>query len=680
METNTTKTDISPDQTREYRDLLAKSLKAARGYTGTEASLQSVIGTVARLEEWSRQNFGVTTGRLSTDEEQILHYLVTGKTRDRSISSILDLTQKALTRCLKALDQDYLTPEEDIFIIKINGVILKPASISIIGKGDIEKRVVKIQPRLRYLIEILNKNGIYKDDVTIIEGSVDNTMVRSQSYRIVEIPRLNREVLVCNEVGEATFVIEGIWERESLTLVDKNQLQDAKGVERIIFDDRENWENKLTELLFSDRPVGNKIDIKSVENIKDAIKERCPTSTDFLSLSKKEKTTFRIKGIGFNTLLTIFGIEHSKGFTLDWFFELGKRVYGAQDEALLKAESKLAEKRAAEKFEQNDLIAKLKKLIPTPEGWAIIPLDKRKILEIQGIKFAKIFTMFDIDHEDSQDNVAFFELGIRVHGNNETLEKKRDEAQKTKELKQKNKSEIIEEIEKQFPTIDSWLSAKPGQRKKLNIPGMKITKLITYFGIEDKIFSLAGWYALGLAIFGEDEKLREKYVDAKKRESAETLSVLELSTYIKEHWPSLNEWAEVPTIQRKKLNVDGIYLTAILSRFGIIGDCYSNIPWLKLGIKVHGPDPYLVEKLAEAEIMERIYTMPLEELVKRIRSDYPTQSDWENAKDSKRDIKIDGVGLSGIGKRFCVTGDAANINNAYKELGDKIYSFGTVQL
>ena len=53
----------------------------------------------------------------------------------------------------------------------------------------------KFKERLKNLLLTLSENGIYSDDIILISGDVMNNMMRKESYTIIEIPKLNREVL-----------------------------------------------------------------------------------------------------------------------------------------------------------------------------------------------------------------------------------------------------------------------------------------------------------------------------------------------------------------------------------------------------------------------------------------------------------------------------------------------------
>jgi hypothetical protein len=96
---------------------------------------------------------------------------------------------------------------------KIERIIMPPAvaeqtevALERTGEGP------KITPRLKTVLFILANDfevDLHDDgQLTITKGGIDPTMVRQESYRLVQAHGLERSVLVCDEVGNATFVLD----------------------------------------------------------------------------------------------------------------------------------------------------------------------------------------------------------------------------------------------------------------------------------------------------------------------------------------------------------------------------------------------------------------------------------------------------------------------------------------
>ena len=89
-------------------------------------------------------------------------------------------------------------------------------------------------PRLKTVLFVLQDFGIDLSKVTILKGKVDPNMVRKHPYYEVRVASLNRRLLVCDEVGNATFVLDDTL-LEKVGIKDENLLTLTKeGLKRLI--------------------------------------------------------------------------------------------------------------------------------------------------------------------------------------------------------------------------------------------------------------------------------------------------------------------------------------------------------------------------------------------------------------------------------------------------------------
>lgn len=119
---------------------------------------------------------------------------------------------------------DFLIPqiegegeEKDPVVIKYIGETILPTKD---GKGlengsgnGYEKKII---PRLETLVEMIEKEGVSREDYCCLAGKNKENMLRSESYVMVIIPELEKMVFVCNEEGNATFVIHDAPDMEDL--------------------------------------------------------------------------------------------------------------------------------------------------------------------------------------------------------------------------------------------------------------------------------------------------------------------------------------------------------------------------------------------------------------------------------------------------------------------------------
>lgn len=79
------------------------------------------------------------------------------------------------------------------------------------GEGSFE---AKFEPRLNTVLFLLsNKFGIDldkadPDQIILSDGPLDRNTMRKVSYNVIELPAMNRTILVCDQVGHATYVFD----------------------------------------------------------------------------------------------------------------------------------------------------------------------------------------------------------------------------------------------------------------------------------------------------------------------------------------------------------------------------------------------------------------------------------------------------------------------------------------
>lgn len=114
------------------------------------------------------------------------------------------------------------------------------------GGGEFKKRG-KIDRRY-FLYQLLREEGI-DEDIIDTAGIVRPGMMRGESYHLVEIPKVERQVLVCDEEGEATFVSNREMPINFYLENDKKTLMETPGISRVIFRDTEQWRFEMRALL-----------------------------------------------------------------------------------------------------------------------------------------------------------------------------------------------------------------------------------------------------------------------------------------------------------------------------------------------------------------------------------------------------------------------------------------------
>lgn len=148
---------------------------------------------------------------------------------------------------------------------KLSGRVIVPPDPS--KKPDITpgdgsfKKPKELIPKSKTLLLLLEKGldiDITSDDVTITRGVVRPNMMRETSYNLVEISSLKRAVLVCDEVGNTTYVFD--METCADYGIDGDYLA-------------EQMKSELNELIEQDSKLGRRIDYSKqyVDHLSEAL-------------------------------------------------------------------------------------------------------------------------------------------------------------------------------------------------------------------------------------------------------------------------------------------------------------------------------------------------------------------------------------------------------------------------
>ncbi len=130
------------------------------------------------------------------------------------------------------------------------------------GEGEFTPPVH--EPRLREVVMALQAKGVYFDDLVIDVGRVSNMQMREWPYVIVTIPRLNAQIAVADQKGEALFAARPALAYMNWALFEKKMA----GQEGTVFENVTRtvhsgaWEERLMKALFGEEPdVGPKVNL-----------------------------------------------------------------------------------------------------------------------------------------------------------------------------------------------------------------------------------------------------------------------------------------------------------------------------------------------------------------------------------------------------------------------------------
>ncbi|MSR68136.1 hypothetical protein EXS65_04950, partial [Candidatus Peribacteria bacterium] len=362
--------EMSPEQKAQYRLMLAETLRSARTYGGDETSFDRLIETGDRLDQWMRNTFG--SGKKLDDEAEEKIAEKADAPKVRTIDSVLDIASKSFRA---AMEEPRTLGEKlkklSIVHSTIDRVLLPPGTQEVIGEdGTGEWKEAKTEPRIERLLAVLQEHGIFTDDLIVTLGITKPNMMRKESYALIEIPRIGREVLVCNQVGEATFVSRGHLDLQTYLQKTKEEIGELEGVERIVSPGLGEWETRVIEALLKDISAGEtrKIDIKNMDALRRAIMEKCQTGKEWMGMTQKQRHAFKIAGRGEIAIATALGLKLKNACRNPYEHALlGQAIYGSTIEISQALNDEKEWLVIAEKPE------KLKELVraafPTAKGW-----------------------------------------------------------------------------------------------------------------------------------------------------------------------------------------------------------------------------------------------------------------------------------------------------------------------
>jgi len=185
--------------TRQLAAILNTPLLPENFDTYTEDALNSVIAMVGDMTAtYPGESLPIPRG--SAEGHTTSYY-------EMGIDDILDSLQKQVdkTKQIKDFVSNLGGKEDDVFVPP------QPLQSAIqAGNGEFSKKETK--PKLETILFLLQERyGLDIKDptqVVVTEGSVTPGMMRKEPYYRIELPELNRTILVCNEVDNITYVMD----------------------------------------------------------------------------------------------------------------------------------------------------------------------------------------------------------------------------------------------------------------------------------------------------------------------------------------------------------------------------------------------------------------------------------------------------------------------------------------
>ncbi len=360
-------TDIPEIQ--EYRDLVSRAHTAARAYDGTQTSYEKMMRLFIQLEE-KAASLRFTPKHSIQKQEQITADIlssVISPEQKTDISALLTIAAESAAHSVRRaihapltperLAVPEITPQSPLLVQHINGSILPPdpnQSGPIHGEGVFEP--ARFEERIIELTRLLETQEIFLNDYIVTIGTVKASQMREVSYAVIEIPRINRTVLVCDQIGEATFVVYGIGDPRRFLAMTKEELLNHPSIQarRLIRRTPEQWHSDLGILLFTEQAwqegrmpdqalrthIPNErrpsLDVRKIVQVRDAILQSSyPTPQSWITMTSEQVRSFKLfEGrVGLGAIATTLGVEENPLGQKRARLEIAQKVFG-EDPAL----------------------------------------------------------------------------------------------------------------------------------------------------------------------------------------------------------------------------------------------------------------------------------------------------------------------------------------------------------
>lgn len=474
------------DPEREtYRHALAVALNEARKFDGTEASADQVIDAAAEFERVVREILDIDEGAVPEESEHEVAEVFDASLEYASVDGLIDQAVDVFKRKIerkmnelnlrrKQMDKQFFPPGD---LLKKDGE----------GEGARETQS-RIVPRLPLLLPELMRRQIYLDDIVIYEGKIESNQWRNSPYYILEIPRLRAQILICDEVGEQTYLVKDLMSPDVYAEKTKSDLLESFPAKVTPIRFQKKWATLLCDELFKENVIAPKVSLDYRDQLKEDILRQYPNPETWMAQSTKARRSLTSLGRKLISIASHLGADPSwQPYLYVDFLKLGRLIYGAENPVL-------NERIALEEGNQDEWRKVLKHKYPNAEALLKVKAHKfpaihdrrlRAIINVLGIQ-----TFVDVD-SDLVDMISLAEF--LFPGAKAVIEKKKEylvDYHARDELK--NDSTIfIDAIKDEYPRAKDFLSEKVhklGSKRFLDLKLPSILSVVAGGGAKNLLF------------------------------------------------------------------------------------------------------------------------------------------------------------------------------------------------
>ena len=235
------------------RLLLSEAMRAARYYDGREQAFDRLISSVGSFERYA-QRANAAASRDEAEAQASRELRRTG--RPLTVDGLLDVAIKTFQRSMASGTAKLPVQESELCFLPTQGRVSLPRGHGGSFEGP------RLDARAARLVQDLNRSGVFTDDLIIHKGRTQPGAMRQEAYTLIQMPRHDREVLVCDQVGNATFIGKGLRGPIFWSTYGKQHLSQFPDIARVVNREQDNAE--VIDLVLRDNPLRQKAAVSRV--------------------------------------------------------------------------------------------------------------------------------------------------------------------------------------------------------------------------------------------------------------------------------------------------------------------------------------------------------------------------------------------------------------------------------
>lgn len=602
----------TPSQKAAYRDVLKPVLQAVKHYRGSEASAEDVLKKAIDAESWIKANFPARAPH--EVERELGRY--EGK---KALPTFNDLLGRCLERLRKLFSRhasvESIAKGLHIPVREIDGVIIPPAPGApsfYVGAGGDDRPSVTFAERFMTLVNALQSIGVYADDLIIHKGTLLKNQMREVSYLLVEIPRLGGDLLVCDQVGEATYVSIRPLGVDAYLRMTKADLMASPDIFRVVFYDSSQWSKEILDRL-SLNTLGRKVNIENFLALRDEAQRRYDPH-QLVEYDIHQRNRFDIGGHKLYAIASAVGLP-GRALAEGLWLEVCAKIWGEQHSAIEKPLRVAREERALFEYLGQDRARwrlEFEKQF-SAEQFVALPtwgadVTRRQDVRIGSKGLGGIATALGVTIDPLRNTLTFLEFAAEIWGREHPavagpLSRER-EREEMLEYLGSDPARWRVEVERLMTPEQFWSMPIDGpvgvaSRKKFEILGLGIDAFARKLGVEGSARSrLLPFYEVCAKLWGDDQPaftgtLKELRANTSLREGlgedpSQWIDAIK-GCIAAEEFASLKFEAEKGEPSRRTFHVGGKGLRGIGRIFGITAcAATSDEGFRELFVKVWG--------------------------------------------------------------------------------------------